>query len=126
MLLVVHLQWDGTTKRHWFTVLKTVNGLVEYYYPNGHLKESVSFVDGVQDGPYNSYDNEGILVFEGNMSKGMKQGTWTTWYDEVQKAEEKNYLDDELHGEWTFWYIDGTVKRVEVYNHGKMTDQTEF
>lgn len=103
-----------------------VNGVVEYYRPTGYLRETITFRDGVQEGPYKSYDSEGLLVFEGIMSEGMKQGKWTSWYDEVQRSEERTYLDDQLHGSWTFWYIDGTVKRVEVYEHGALTEQTEY
>ena len=103
-----------------------VHGKVEYYYPSGYLKESMTFSNGVQDGVYRSFDAEGVLVFEGIMKNGLKQGKWTTWYDEVQRSEERTYLDDQLHGEWTFWYIDGSVKRVEVYDHGTITEQTEY
>jgi antitoxin component YwqK of YwqJK toxin-antitoxin module len=126
--LVKEVRFYANGSKRMITPIKEgkVNGVVEYYHPSGHIKESVTFVDGVQNGLYRSYDIDGVLVFEGRMKDGMKQGTWTTWYDEVQKAEEKNYLNDELHGEWTFWYIDGTPKRKELYEHGSLTDQTEY
>ena len=103
-----------------------VDGVVAYFHSSGHPKESVTFRNGIQNGPYKSYDSQGIMVFEGMMENGLKQGKWTSWYDEVQKSEERNYLNDELHGEWTFYFIDGSVKRVEVYENGQLTDQTEY
>ena len=103
-----------------------VEGTVENYYPSGHLKETIRFKNGIQDGPFRSYDADGVLVFEGAMVGGKKQGKWTTWYDEVQKSEERIYKDDELNGQWTYWYIDGTKKRVEDYENGKLINQTEF
>ena len=117
---------DGPKKMVTPMKSERVEGTVEYYHPSGHLKETLSFKNGVQDGPLRSYDSGGILVFEGVIKGGLKQGSWTTWYDEVQKSEECNYQNGELNGLWTHWYIDGTKKRVEEYENGKLINQTEF
>jgi antitoxin component YwqK of YwqJK toxin-antitoxin module len=63
-----------------------------------------------------------VLVFEGALKNGLKEGIWTAWYDEVQMAEQRNYAKDQLHGTSTYWYIDGQLKREEHYDSGKLID----
>lgn len=99
-----------------------VHGTVVSYHPGNLLKEEVEFVNGKQDGVFRKYDANGVLVFEGSMKNGLKEGVWTAWYDEVQMAEQRTYAKDVLHGKSTYWYIDGELKREERYDSGKLID----
>ncbi|MFT5020867.1 MAG: antitoxin component YwqK of YwqJK toxin-antitoxin module [Polaribacter sp.] len=103
-----------------------VHGTVSHFHSGNKLKECVPFQNGVQSGVYQRYDNEEVLVFEGKLEKGLKEGTWTTWYDEVQMEEQRNYSKDVADGKWTYWYIDGNLKRMEVYNLGKLIEEENF
>jgi len=100
--------------------------VVSNYHKNNRLKEQISFVNGKQNGVFRRFDSEGILVFEGSLVDGKKTGVWTTWYDEVQMEEQRNYTDDVPDGKWTYWYIDGSPKREEVYEAGKLIAEKDF
>lgn len=102
-----------------------VHGEVLRFGKSNQLHERITYVKGVQDGLYQRFDENGIIVFEGKLKQGKKEGVWTTWYDEVQKEEERNYLNDEPHGKWTYWYIDGSLKREEVYQNGKLIEAAD-
>ena len=103
-----------------------VNGVVSNYHKDNRLKEQISFVNGKQNGVFRRFDAEGVLVFEGSLVDGKKTGVWTTWYDEVQMEEQRNYTDDVPDGKWTYWYIDGSPKREEVYEAGKLIAEKDF
>jgi antitoxin component YwqK of YwqJK toxin-antitoxin module len=103
-----------------------VHGVVTAYHKGNLKKEEVTFQHGVQDGSFRKYDKEGVLVFEGNMKNGRKNGVWTTWYDEVQISEQRNYVDNQPEGTWSYWYIDGSLKREEVYKLGKLIEEKSF
>jgi antitoxin component YwqK of YwqJK toxin-antitoxin module len=40
--------------------------------------------------------------------------------------EQRNYSKDVADGKWTYWYIDGNLKRMEVYNLGKLIEEENF
>jgi len=103
-----------------------VDGAVSYYHANNLLKEVSTFDNGIQNGSFKRFDKEGVLVFEGQLKNGKKEGVWTTWYDEVQMEEQRTYQNDLAEGKWTYWYIDGNVKREETYNFGKLIEGKDF
>lgn len=104
----------------------SVHGVVTRYNKSNSLKEQITFADGKQDGMFRRFDEDGVLVFEGQLVGGKKTGTWTTWFDEVQKEEERSYSDDQPNGKWTYWYIDGSLKREETYKDGKLIDKKNY
>ncbi|MGB1317951.1 MAG: toxin-antitoxin system YwqK family antitoxin, partial [Flavobacteriales bacterium] len=71
-----------------------VHGSLVRYYSGNIIKEVLSFQNGSQTGLYQRFDDQGVLVFEGKLEQGLKQGVWTTWYDEVQMEEQRSYSDD--------------------------------
>lgn len=103
-----------------------VDGVVSAYHRNNLLKEQTTFKDGKANGLFRQYDKEGVLVFEGELMNGQKSGVWTTWYDEVQMQEQRSYTADQPDGKWIYWYIDGTIKREEVYQLGKLIEEKDF
>ena len=88
--------------------------------------EQIPFQNGDQTGIFKRYDSNGVLVFEGKLENGLKEGVWTTWYDEVQMEEQRNYVKDVAEGKWTYWYIDGNLKREEFYKLGKLIEGKNF
>lgn len=103
-----------------------VHGIAIFYYPDNKRKEQTTFANGISQGVFKRFDKDGILVLEGILNNGEKNGVWTTWYDEVQKQEERSYLNGEPDGKWTYWYIDGELKREETYKLGKIIEEKDF
>lgn len=103
-----------------------VHGTVSRYWKGNKLKERITFANGVQSGSFERFDNNGTLVFEGELENGLKTGIWTTWYDDVQMQEQRVYANDVPNGKWTYWYIDGSLKREEVYKDGKLIEEKNY
>lgn len=103
-----------------------VNGVFTAFHEGNLKKEEVTFQKGIQDGGFRKYDKEGVLVFEGRMKNGLKNGIWITWHDETQMAEQRTYVDDQADGTWTYWFIDGNLKREEIYKLGKLIEEKNF
>ncbi len=97
-----------------------LHGQVVTFHPNGKRKELITYSAGKQNGPYQAFDTEGAVVFEGALLEGKKNGPWSYWYDETQMKQQCNYANDLLSGKCTYWYIDGNLKREETYSDGKL------
>ncbi|MCF8257373.1 MAG: hypothetical protein K9J06_07455 [Flavobacteriales bacterium] len=103
-----------------------LHGELVTFHPLGTRKESVVYVNGIQDGAYRAYDTEGAVVFEGYLKGGKKQGQWTTWYDATQKRQQCQYDNDVMSGKCTYWYIDGNIQREETYSLGKLVASQDY
>ena len=88
-------------------------GKAYYYYPNGNLKEEVSYSNGKKQGSGKEYDEKSnvITIFEHhnnylisrqrinrNDSQGRKQGSWMEFYTSGKIKKEMTYVDDLLYG----------------------------
>lgn len=116
----VRLASNGDT----LSITPLLNGMLHgemvSFHSNGLRKESVTFGNGQQTGPFKAYDLEGVLVFEGPLKDGKKHGLWNYWYDETQLKQQCHYENDVLAGKCIYWYIDGNLKREETYSAGKL------
>ena len=66
-----------------------------------------------------SYAN-GKIEFEGKIEKGLREGTWTSYYTNGQKKMAGNYKEGVKEGTWTYWKDNGTQEGLEVYKYGKL------
>ena len=66
-----------------------------------------------------SYTN-GVLDFDGKVSKGLRDATWTYYYPSGQKKMMGNYKEGLKDGTWTYWNANGIQQGLEVYKYGKM------
>ena len=55
-----------------------VDGVVTFYYPENKPKEQTTFVSGISHGQFTRCDENGVLVVEGMLKNGEKNGVWTT------------------------------------------------
>lgn len=72
------------------------HGLYMDYYPNGLVKDSGYYKDGLRDGMWNEYYPNGILSAQGSYFRGVKNGGWK------------------------FLNPDGRLVMLAEYRHGKM------
>lgn len=76
--------------------------------------------DGIKEGPYTSWHDDGKKSEHGQYVKGMKDGRWTAWYDTGQVEWEAEYKQDEKHGAWSRFYRNGVQASDGRYVDGKM------
>lgn len=97
-----------------------------FYYPSG-VKSSEGFlVGGKPDGWWKSYDQNGILISEGNRKNFLLDSTWTFYNDKAQKQMIINYFQGQKEGkqiqyfpkEYTIqqWHLDTIIGNVNTYD----------
>lgn len=68
------------------------NGRWISFYPNGKLKQVVTYNQGIVHGAYQYFDTEGKVLVSGLYVLGKKNGTWTL----NRGKQENEYVDDKL------------------------------
>jgi antitoxin component YwqK of YwqJK toxin-antitoxin module len=84
------------------------------YYPNGKVKISAMFRNGIQEGIQQEYDSTGIVVRSQEFRNGKLSGEGI-----VQD-------DGEKHGPWKDYFPDGSLKAEGSYDHGKQVGEWKF
>lgn len=92
------------------------------YYADGTLKSVGTYHDGVKEGTFREYAqdgkdtdskiyHDGKLVAKGLLNdRGIEQGYWKEFYDDGQLKAEGNYTDGKKDGYWKFYYRDGSIE----------------
>lgn len=94
------------------------------FYPNGEVRRSMNYDHGVLDGYYRAYEENGLDYTTGQYENGKKVGNWyTVTNDSTQKLMSEYDENGERHGTQLF-FIDGEIKIIEEYEHGKLVDRT--
>ena len=50
-----------------------LNGVVHTNYPTGQLKQETSYRNGIKNGPYKTWDDDGKLTYEANYVDGKEE-----------------------------------------------------
>jgi antitoxin component YwqK of YwqJK toxin-antitoxin module len=69
----------------------------------------VTLENGVMDGPYVGYWNNGQLFNKGTYKDDKKHGPWVTYHDNGQLMWKGTYKDGKMDGSWVSYNKDGTV-----------------
>ena len=70
------------------------NGQVFFYFPNGNPQVEASFKEGVEDGPYIVYRDNGIPYYQGQYANGRRTGIWEFYDEEGNLARTVDYTSD--------------------------------
>lgn len=108
--------------------------VVNEYYPDGKIKTSGTYRNGIQEGIQREFSTEGqviesrqyrngILLSEGIiLEDGSKEGHWKEFYPDGKIRSEGEYKDNKPVGEWKYFYPDGKLEQSGKYtNSGKLT-----
>lgn len=90
------------------------------FFNNGiKVAEGITLEDGVRDGDWKEFYDNGALKAEGSYSKGLKTGTWK-FYHPNGKLEQSGKYDakGKLTGQWVWYYPSGEILREENYLNG--------
>jgi antitoxin component YwqK of YwqJK toxin-antitoxin module len=115
-------------------------GIAYYYFPDGNLKEEISFVSGRKQGFGREYDEKGklitILEYHNNYiisrqrvnridAQGRKQGLWINIYPSGKINKEMTYVDDQLNGIYKEYNENGNLVLSLKYLDGKIVEDKE-
>jgi len=105
-------------------------GNTMYYFPDGKIRKTVPFVDGLENGLALEYNENGIIVnlieykkgFIVNREKinrrdknGLKQGKWMYFYQDAIVRQEGTYRNDKKNGYFKDYDKDGNLITVSKY-----------
>lgn len=77
---------------------KKNTGLREQHFPNGSLRSSVNYLNGVKHGEAKNYYENGQVKLAMNYNKGIREGKSFYYYEDGKLYRESNYLDNKLDG----------------------------
>lgn len=84
-----------------------------------HLKGGV-YGQGILDGPYYEWHENGKLKTEATYVKDELQGEYKSWYESGALHYTKNYKNYKLEDTLTAYYESGKLRRVEVYADNRL------
>ena len=100
-----------------------VHGVKREWSDVGYLKKEAEFQDGLRHGSYRTWTmmNEGVrtVMIEGTHSGGRKTGEWTYYYRTGEKRDHGRFEDSVRQGLWTTWWEEGTLRREAEHLDGE-------
>ena len=105
------------------------------YYPDGKIKQSISYSEGKKEGLSRELDRDGnvivlleysndFLVSREKINRtdinGLKQGEWKDFYPGGKVRSEKTYRDDLLHGYYKEYDTKGNLVLTMLYENGSI------
>jgi antitoxin component YwqK of YwqJK toxin-antitoxin module len=92
------------------------------YYGRGHiLEQSITYKNGMKNGPYKYWWPSGELAEESYYKNDLLHGSYKRWagIDDIHKIEEAFYVDGKMEGERRVWFLDGgAIYKIENYKAG--------
>lgn len=73
-------------------------------YDNGNKHFSISFLDGLKDGPFTFWQKNELPLISGSYTKGKKNGLFTAFGKIGEIVYEKTYVMGELDGNFSLYY----------------------
>ena len=98
---------------------KYANGVSKGWYPNGKLRQTLTWKNGKMSGLHIGWYENGQKWEEGNYKNFKREGKWTDWFENGQKSKEGLYKNGIRDGKWTFWYeFNGQKSQEGTYKDG--------
>ncbi|MCA1761462.1 MAG: toxin-antitoxin system YwqK family antitoxin [Cryomorphaceae bacterium] len=100
------------------------------YYPNGKVKSTGGYVDGVKEGVHRLYDEDGSISTAITYEKGQKtgegivdkkgdlEGEWKLYYPTGELMAEGTFKNSSREGDWIFYFRNGNVESRGKYSEG--------
>jgi antitoxin component YwqK of YwqJK toxin-antitoxin module len=63
-------------------------------FSNPQITEEENYKNGMLDGPYKEWNNDGVLVTNGHYTMGLKDSIWTFYYENGGKETEGTFFPD--------------------------------
>jgi len=109
-----------------------------YYYPDGKLYKKFRFEKGRKNGLGLEFSKDSTIItileykndfpinreeINRTCSRGLKQGTWKSFYSGLKLKVEENYLNGKLHGYYREYNENGKVIKLQRYQNGVVIEE---
>ena len=94
-----------------------------FWYRSGHKQLEGEYKKGKKTGTWIKWTEKGTKISQGEFFSDKMHGVWTDWYGTGQKAMESQWSMGKRDGTWTYWEQDGSLKKVNRYDHRHEQDK---
>ena len=118
---VVLFHKNGTVERKYnCTGGHLTHGPLIIYYPDGAIQTICMFNNGILDGIYQTFYDNGRLEFEACYINGQLNGECKSYYPNGQIKIKKSYGNDKLINQYQIFYANGCLKTECTYSNGSL------
>lgn len=109
-----------------------VKGVMEgewtYWHPNGELCKTIMLKKGKPDGTYEVRRADGTLEGKQSFKDGIRDGEWITFYEDGKSPKVKaTIVDGKVEGERVTYYANGQIRQQSQFKAGQLDGlMTEF
>lgn len=109
-----------------------LNGQLKVYHPNGKLKKTGNYINGVQNGLFKEYDEDGELEREYSMKNDELDGPYKSYHTNGKLRMSGHYIKGKRNGNFVEYDIYGNKEAeyvmvndlknglIKIYNNGKI------
>ena len=95
------------------------HGPWNFWHPNGEKLKEFAYKDGILNGRFSSFDEEGRLLTKCHYSRGELEGAWTSYrWPQGHRSESRSYRKGKLTGIRSKWNPSGAMKEKTFYSSG--------
>ena len=100
------------------------NGLSRTYFRNGKIAEELEYKDGLMNGIWKQYFDDGILKLESFYVQDERSGSFTTYYSNGITETFGYFVNNLMEKKWQYFDEEGTLKMTVDYSKGLPLDPT--
>jgi antitoxin component YwqK of YwqJK toxin-antitoxin module len=89
------------------------------YNAAGQLTATITYEEGVREGPCSYYWANGQLWGKGNFQNGRQEGLWLTYYENGQLKSSGSFIAGQKEGLWRVYAEEGHLSSTHYYKGGK-------
>jgi antitoxin component YwqK of YwqJK toxin-antitoxin module len=94
------------------------NGTAKTFFAGTKVAEVINWKDGLREGPWIQYFDDGTVKLQGTYKNDMKEGPMTVFYPTGLKFNNGQYLKGFPDGKWLTYDLDGKLLSTDIYDHG--------
>ena len=94
---------------------RILEGSYTFYFPNGGLKNVISYLNGKPHGKWVYYHENGKIKSELDYKEGEEHGLFQIWYDNGQLMRKENFINGKRKGLMELFDRNGQLRQQKTY-----------
>jgi antitoxin component YwqK of YwqJK toxin-antitoxin module len=94
------------------------------YYDEGNILRKSNYKNGLKDGEEVTYHKNGKINSIATYYTGFLHGKWTKWHQNGDLDEQGEYMGGKAEGHWIYYFYDKNKKRQEGFYKQSIRDST--
>jgi antitoxin component YwqK of YwqJK toxin-antitoxin module len=96
------------------------NGLFIRWYENGKKAVHGTFLQGNKSGEWTYWSIDGHITGKGTFHNDKPEGKWLTWFENGETESEGRYENGVQDGEFKYWDDKKNISKILHYNKGNL------